>query len=420
MTHRFARLRRFHFNFPQRIAAGFLALFLIQGFWITGHQTLSDRDYQYARCGRETWEKPSPLAGYYTSCGNIRDGILAYRIAGLPLTVNLLVERGVDRFRKPEDRVVQASSGQGSAELSVWELRHQMTHVLLLLRLPFLFCGCVLGAGLWWVTRRLYGNMGGYVALGTLLLLSHGSESLCLAQPGYLRGSRSLRRHLHLHRRSARHAGAAPQMAAAHYPAHGALRHRRRRAHCRASRRRFARPRAHDLDRRRPPQPACFLCSSRVRAAHSCSSSRATASRRMLSVTSSVPLRDFLSVSLEPARRFFSTFSNAGIIVAAAACRAALSRRSPLALFRQHCSPPLLSRSSSRSSQPACRPRPGSGRCRFCSLSLAGSSRTHSSRSAAKYSLPPPASIVVLQVVCCVARLAGADWRSQFSSFRLC
>jgi hypothetical protein len=165
MTHRFARLRRFHFNFPQRIAAVFLALFLIQGFWISGHQTLSDRDYQYARCGRETWEKPSPLAGYYTSCGNIHDGILAYRVAGLPLTLNLLLQSGLDHFRKPEDRVIQTSSGQKSAGLSVWELRHQMTHVLLLLRLPFLFCGCILGAGLWWVTRRLYGNMGGYVAL---------------------------------------------------------------------------------------------------------------------------------------------------------------------------------------------------------------------------------------------------------------
>ncbi len=165
MTHRFVRLRRFHFNFPQRIAAVFLALFLVQGFWITSHQTLSDRDYQYARCGRETWEKPSPLAGYYTTCGNIHDGILAYRVAGLPLTLNLILERGLDHFRNPEDRVVQASTGKGSAGLSVWELRHQMTHVLLLLRLPFLFCGCVLGAGLWWVTRRLYGNMGGYIAL---------------------------------------------------------------------------------------------------------------------------------------------------------------------------------------------------------------------------------------------------------------
>jgi hypothetical protein len=165
MTRPFARLRRFHFNLPQRIAAVFLALFLIQGLWITGHQTLSDRDYQYARCGRETWEKPSPLAGYYTTCGNIHDGIIAYRVAGLPLTLNLIFERGIDLFRKPEDRVVQASTGQESAGLSVWELRHQMTHVLLLLRLPFLFCGCVLGAGLWWITRRLYGNMGGYVAL---------------------------------------------------------------------------------------------------------------------------------------------------------------------------------------------------------------------------------------------------------------
>lgn len=165
MTHRFARIRRFHFNLPQRVAAVMLALFLLQGLWVAAHQTLSDRDYQYARCGRETWEKPSPLAGYYTTCGNIRDGILAYRIAGLPLTINLLAQRGFDLFRKPEDRVFQSPTGQGTAGLSTWELRHQMTHILLLLRLPFLAAGCVLGGGLWWVTRRLYGNMGGYVAL---------------------------------------------------------------------------------------------------------------------------------------------------------------------------------------------------------------------------------------------------------------
>jgi len=141
-----------------------LLLFLAQGFWLTGHQTLSDRDYQYARCGREMWERPSPLAGYFTSCGNIRDGVLAYRVAGLPLTLNFLAQRGMDRFRKPEDRVVQGPIGEGPG-VTTWELRHQMTHVLLLLRLPFLACGCVLGGGLWWVTRRLYGNMGGYIAL---------------------------------------------------------------------------------------------------------------------------------------------------------------------------------------------------------------------------------------------------------------
>ncbi len=160
MTHRFQALRRFQFNLPQRIAAGLLALFLLQGFWIVSRQTLTDIDYQYARCGRETWEKPSPLAGYYTSCGNIHDGILAYRLAGLPLTLNLLAERGIDLVRKPENRVVQENG-----ELSTWELRHQMTHILLLLRLPFLFAGFLLGGCIWWVTRRLYGNLGGYTAL---------------------------------------------------------------------------------------------------------------------------------------------------------------------------------------------------------------------------------------------------------------
>jgi len=154
-------LRRFRFNFPQRIAAALLAAFLLQGFWLISRQTLTDSDYQYARCGRETWEKPSPLAGYYTSCGNIHDGVLAYRLAGFPLTLNLLLERGFDLFRSPENRVVQ----QQGSELSTWELRHQMTHILLLLRLPFLFAGCALGGCIWWVTRRLYGNLGGYTAL---------------------------------------------------------------------------------------------------------------------------------------------------------------------------------------------------------------------------------------------------------------
>jgi hypothetical protein len=160
MTRRFQRIRRFQFNLPQRIAAGLLAVFLVQGLWLTGHQTLTDRDYQFADCGRQLWERPLQLVGYFTGCRVIRDGILAYRLAGLPLTLNLLAERGLDRFRKPEDRVVQTSSW-----LSTWELRHQLRYTLLLLRLPFLAAGCLLGAGLWWVTRRLYGNLGGYTAL---------------------------------------------------------------------------------------------------------------------------------------------------------------------------------------------------------------------------------------------------------------
>jgi len=161
MTLRFATLRRFRFNLPQRIAAGMLLLFLAQAVWLTEHQTLTERDYQYARCGREMWESPSPLAGYFTTCGNIHDGVLAYRLAGLPITLDLALERFEDNFRKPEDKIVQTVD----ASTSTWELRHQLTHILLLLRLPFIATGAMLGGALWWVTRRLFGNLGGYTAL---------------------------------------------------------------------------------------------------------------------------------------------------------------------------------------------------------------------------------------------------------------
>jgi hypothetical protein len=50
---------------------------------------------------------------------------------------------------------------------------------LLLLRVPFLIAGCVLGAGLWWVTRRLYGNLGGYTAL-TLYCFSPSILKACV------------------------------------------------------------------------------------------------------------------------------------------------------------------------------------------------------------------------------------------------
>ncbi|MGB0125924.1 MAG: hypothetical protein WA419_13855 [Silvibacterium sp.] len=140
-------LRRFRFNRPQQIAAVLLALLLAQCLWVIRHQSLSDTDYAYARCGREMWEKPSPLAGYFTTCGNIHDGTLAYRAAGLPLTIERIF------------------AGQASTT-STWEMRHEVRHINLLLRLPFVFAALALGACLWWVTRRLYGNTGGYIALG--------------------------------------------------------------------------------------------------------------------------------------------------------------------------------------------------------------------------------------------------------------
>jgi hypothetical protein len=146
MPHAAHSLRKFRFNRPQQIAAVLLAILLAQCLWVIHHDTLSDTDYAYARCGREMWEKPSPLAGYFTTCGNIHDGTLAYRAAGLPLTIE------------------RAFAGQLSTT-STWEMRHELRYINLFLRLPFVFAALALGACLWWVTRRLYGNTGGYIAL---------------------------------------------------------------------------------------------------------------------------------------------------------------------------------------------------------------------------------------------------------------
>jgi hypothetical protein len=140
------RTPRFEIHKPQMLAAAMLCVFALQCLWVVHHQTLTREDYAYSRCGRELWERPSPLAGYLTSCGNISDGTFAYRVAGFPLTVERIL------------------LGQPSS-VSPWEMRHLAGNVLLLLRLPFILFGVWLGGGIWWVSRRLYGNAGGFFAL---------------------------------------------------------------------------------------------------------------------------------------------------------------------------------------------------------------------------------------------------------------
>ncbi len=140
-----------------------LLVFLAQCAWVIGHQRLTAADYQYAECGREMWERPSPLVGYFTTCGNLHgDGTLAYRVAALPLTMERLVLLGADRFRKPENRLYVGGTLNGST----WEARHQMGGVIWLMHLPFVLFAMWLGGGLWWVCRRLFGNEGAFFSLG--------------------------------------------------------------------------------------------------------------------------------------------------------------------------------------------------------------------------------------------------------------
>ncbi len=156
------RFKGFYMGRGQGAAALLLLCLLAECLWTVGHTPMTQQDYRYARCGREMWEKPSPLQGYFTTCGNLQgDGTLAYRFAGFPLTAERWVLLGVDHFRKPENRLYAGGSLNGST----WEARHELTQVRWLLRAPFVIFALWLGGGLWWVSRRLFGNGGGALAL---------------------------------------------------------------------------------------------------------------------------------------------------------------------------------------------------------------------------------------------------------------
>ena len=156
------RLKGFYIGRAQRVAALLLLVLFGECLWSIAHRPLDANDYRYARCGREMWERPSPLAGYFTTCGNLNgDGTLAYRVAGFPLTVQRLVLLSVDHFRKPENREFEGGILNGTT----WEARHELAWVKYLLRLPFCLFAVWLGGGLWWVSKRLFGNEGGAIAL---------------------------------------------------------------------------------------------------------------------------------------------------------------------------------------------------------------------------------------------------------------
>jgi hypothetical protein len=154
---------RIQIGWPQRLAALLLLFFLAECLWVVNKQELSSQDYRFARCGREMWERPSPLSGYFTTCGNLNgDGTFAYRVAGFPLTLQRIVLLAADKLRSPENRLY----AEGTLNGSTWEARHELFSVKYLLHLPFVFFAVWLGGGLWWVSRRLFGNQGAFFALG--------------------------------------------------------------------------------------------------------------------------------------------------------------------------------------------------------------------------------------------------------------
>jgi hypothetical protein len=141
------RIRRFRFNLPQRIAAGLLALFVVQGLWLIAHNPQTD----FAGPSLDSQSDPTSaisatsLMGSPDKCTSLPQGILACYLTRTPLALASLA--------LPE---LKNSGGQTSFAQNAASF---------LMRLPFLAVGVLLGGALWWVTRRLFGNCGGYTAL---------------------------------------------------------------------------------------------------------------------------------------------------------------------------------------------------------------------------------------------------------------
>jgi hypothetical protein len=141
------RLRKFRFDTPQRIAAMLLLMFATQCVYLIGVNPPTPRGMLLAACGSQLWASSSTPALNPAVCPATPDGVLAFRAAGLPLAIhNWLAGR--------------------TADAEPANLFLTLSHLTLWLRLPFLLAGIGLGACLWWVTRRLFGDPGGYIALG--------------------------------------------------------------------------------------------------------------------------------------------------------------------------------------------------------------------------------------------------------------
>ncbi len=114
---------------PQLVALAFLLIFALQCVWFIAHQPLSATESVYVEAGLLHLEG-------YASANTSQHTALVPLMAGV-------------------------AARWSGAERHVTEFDNYR----LLLRLPFLLAGLALGASLWYVARRLYGNLGGYVAL---------------------------------------------------------------------------------------------------------------------------------------------------------------------------------------------------------------------------------------------------------------
>jgi len=146
---------------PQLIAAGLLFVYLLQAAWLihleTARGSLPDSNHELCVYdGLEQW-KGGAIAG-------TPEALHSEAATGLPSAAragHLRVSDGYDQDRSPLNYLTCAAPYLVRPSF----LRDESSLGQLWAATPYLFFGVMLGGSLWYVTRRLYGNTGGYIAL---------------------------------------------------------------------------------------------------------------------------------------------------------------------------------------------------------------------------------------------------------------
>lgn len=139
---------RERFGTPQILAGSLLLIFVAQCCWLIAHQHVGiiiPEDMSRVQEGWSQWHGHG-VAGTPTGLVNPNTSI---RMRGTPY----------DPDHSPLWYLIE------SAPVAPFNVAPDSRIWLWLTRAPFVFIGVLLGASLWYVSRRLYGNAGGYTAL---------------------------------------------------------------------------------------------------------------------------------------------------------------------------------------------------------------------------------------------------------------
>jgi hypothetical protein len=157
------------FRAPQFIAAAFLLAYLLQCVWLVRAQSLHNAVPDSSQAlrihqGLEEWNggaiAGTPVSSFSSLRPNAAAGALSSGAVSEAWDGRLRPRDAYDQDRSPLYYLVAAAPLL--VRPAAWL---PPAFVPLVVVAPYLFFGGMLGASLWYVARRLYGNTGGYIAL---------------------------------------------------------------------------------------------------------------------------------------------------------------------------------------------------------------------------------------------------------------